>query len=107
MADTVSKTNNEDFNKQSKAHRDLAEHTRQMISQLQQHHDSLMQAVQSSCMRDAVQSYGDWWEAFRDQLLKYIDSQDKMADLLDKTVQGFDDTDTHAQQTVEAAPGRL
>ena len=100
MADTVSKTSNEPFTEQARSHRDVAEHTRQWLSQHQQHHDSLMEAAQASCMQDSIQSYADWWEAFRDQLLKHADMHEDMAKSLDQAVQGFDETDNQSTQAV-------
>lgn len=104
MADTVSKTSSEPFTEQARGHRNVADHTRQWISQHQQNHDSLMEAAQASCMRDSIQSYAEWWDAFRDQLLKHADTHDNMAKSLDKAAQGFDETDNQSQQVVAMSP---
>src|SRR5437762_6469504 len=99
MADTVSKKSNDHFTNQAQLHRTVADHTRQMLSQHQAFHDSLVGEAHSSCMSSVMQNYVNWWESFHPHLQNRIDLHEQMADHLDKSVTGFDETDTNIQQT--------
>lgn len=102
MADTVSKKNNDHFTKQAQLHRDVADHTRQMVSKHKIFHDNLIDAAKSSCMGDAIQNYTDWWNSFSTHLLNHADLHEQMAGHLDKTVNTFDDTDDNIKQSLNA-----
>ena len=100
MADTVSKTSNDPFLSQAQVHRNFADHTRQMIGQYQTIHNNLMDATQSSCISDnAMQHYADWWQTFQSNLSNKADLHEQMANHLEQTANGFDETDSNIQQT--------
>ncbi len=98
MADTVSKTSSEPFMSQAQQHRNLADHTRQMLSQYQVLHDNFIEGVQSTHFAPALQSYLNWWEPFRTSLLNHVDLHEQMATNLEQSAGGFDDLDTGIAQ---------
>ena len=94
MADTVLRKSSEPFLLQTQAHRDFADHTRQMLSKYQIHHEKFIEALQGTCLEKALPHYIDWWESFQSSLSGHADLHEKMADHLEKSHQGFDELDT-------------
>ena len=105
MADTVSKKSNDPFLKQTQHHRNLADHTRQMLSQYLVLHNNFIDEVQSSDMASGLQHYLDWWESFHSSLLKHADLHEQMADHLEQSTQGFDELDNNIAQGFDKAAG--
>lgn len=99
MADTVSKKNNDHFINQAQQHRNVADHMRQMISLHNVFHDNLISAANSSHLSTGIQSYMNWWEAFRRHLLNHADLHEQAAGHLEQSVAVFDETDENIQQT--------
>ncbi|GHO72401.1 hypothetical protein KSD_01720 [Ktedonobacter sp. SOSP1-85] len=105
MADKVSKTSNEPFLSQAQQHRNLADHTRQMLSQYLVHHNNFIEEIQSSHMASGLQPYLDWWESFHTSLLNHADLHEQMAAHLEDTVSGFDEVDNNTAQTFNTETG--
>ncbi len=83
----------EHFTNQATLHRNVAEHTRQMVSKHQTFHDNLVAAAQGTCMGDALNDYIQWWEGFSTHLLGHADLHDQMAGHLETAVGDYQDAD--------------
>ena len=94
MADTVFKLTNADFSIQATQHRNLANHTREMLSMAQKQYDTMVIAVQGTSISDIIPGSGDWFEKLKNSCLSYIDINDQMADKLEKAAAAFDQTDS-------------
>jgi hypothetical protein len=105
MADTVSKASNEHFLSQAQQHRNLADHSRQMLSQYEVLHNHMIDEVQSSGLAPGLQPYLDWWESFRPSLLKHADLHDQMAVHLEQSAEGFDELDNNIAQEFNKGKG--
>jgi hypothetical protein len=93
MADTVLRKSSEPFLSQVQAHRECAEHTRQMLSQYQIQHENVLAALQGTSLAKGLPHYISWWEAFQTSLSHHADLHEKMAEHLEKSNQNFDQLD--------------
>lgn len=91
----------EHFTNQAQKHRQMAEHTLQMLSSYQKHHDNLVATTTNSCLGDAIQPYLDWWENFKAHLQSHADLHSQMANHLDKSINNYIDTDINVSHGFE------
>ena len=95
MSEEIVVKNTEHFTSQAQKHRQMSDHTLQMLATYQVHHDNLVDSTANSCMSDAMPAYFEWWENFRTHLLKHADLHQQMARHLEKAIENYSENETH------------
>jgi uncharacterized protein YukE len=104
MAEIVVK-NPDHFTSQAQKHRQMADHTLQMLGTYQAYHDNLVDVTANSCMGGAMAAYIEWWESFRTHLLSHAELHQQMASHLEKAIENYGDNETNLTHSFKPEGG--